>query len=712
MADVNVNFVLGNDEPIRADFQLEPDVTYTAEIVTSTMSGNHPELRGRDLPNQHPMGAITGLEDALEGLSDDITAENNRAIEAEEALDNKIDSEADTRADEITRVEGLISDEETRAKGVEQNLASSIDSNHQAISNHVSNKNNPHEVTKSQVGLGNCDNTSDANKPISTATQTALDKKVSKVSIANRVYGTNSVGGQTTYDIDSFGKVDDVKVGSTSVVTNKVANLGTMAGESTSDYSTTAQASLLYATAAQGALASSAVQPEDLATVATSGSYADLTDKPTNFVTLNTEQVITGNKTFSGIFRYPAGKTYVTTGNGGTSLGYWTYDIDGGSNITFQTMTASTRDINFKTNNGGKLKYNSSEVAKKTDINNGTLTIQVNSVDVGEFTANQSTATTANITVPTDTSDLTNGADYQTGTDVANAVAVETTNRENADIALQGQIDAITASSDVKDIVGTYAELQAYDTTTLGNNDIVKVLQDEHENDETTYYRWVITGGVGAWSLIGSEGPYYTISSANSTFVTKTTEVNGHALSGNIALTASDVGALPDNTVIPTVNNGQLSVSVNGTSVGTFTANQSGNTAVSITVPTDTSDLTNGAGYITGITSGDVTTALGYTPYDDTNPDGFITGISSGDVTTALGYTPADSASLAAVATSGDYADLINTPTVDQVYDGTSSNAQSGIAVASAISTKQDSATALTTTNTYYDSATSTLYIG
>lgn len=45
---------------------------------------------------------------------------------------------------------------------------------------HVANKNNPHSVTKSQVGLGNVNNTSDANKPISTATQTALDNKVDK----------------------------------------------------------------------------------------------------------------------------------------------------------------------------------------------------------------------------------------------------------------------------------------------------------------------------------------------------------------------------------------------------------------------------------------------------------------------------------------------------------------------------------------------------
>ncbi len=33
---------------------------------------------------------------------------------------------------------------------------------------------NPHSVTKDQVGLGNCDNTSDANKPVSTAQDTAI----------------------------------------------------------------------------------------------------------------------------------------------------------------------------------------------------------------------------------------------------------------------------------------------------------------------------------------------------------------------------------------------------------------------------------------------------------------------------------------------------------------------------------------------------------
>ena len=52
------------------------------------------------------------------------------------------------------------------------------------ISNHTSRTDNPHSVTAAQVGLGNCDNTSDANKPVSTATQDALDLKVNTADLA------------------------------------------------------------------------------------------------------------------------------------------------------------------------------------------------------------------------------------------------------------------------------------------------------------------------------------------------------------------------------------------------------------------------------------------------------------------------------------------------------------------------------------------------
>jgi len=54
------------------------------------------------------------------------------------------------------------------------------------IQRHISSTSNPHSVTKTQVGLGSVDNTSDANKPVSTAQQTALDGKQSAL-----VSGTN-----------------------------------------------------------------------------------------------------------------------------------------------------------------------------------------------------------------------------------------------------------------------------------------------------------------------------------------------------------------------------------------------------------------------------------------------------------------------------------------------------------------------------------------
>ena len=43
------------------------------------------------------------------------------------------------------------------------------------LNTHILDKNNPHQVTKTQVGLSNVDNTSDIDKPISTAVQSALD---------------------------------------------------------------------------------------------------------------------------------------------------------------------------------------------------------------------------------------------------------------------------------------------------------------------------------------------------------------------------------------------------------------------------------------------------------------------------------------------------------------------------------------------------------
>lgn len=65
---------------------------------------------------------------------------------------------------------------------------------------HEADHANPHVVTKAQVGLGNCDNTSDADKPVSTAQQTALDGKVAIIPVTSGVkFYSQSSGGTSLY---------------------------------------------------------------------------------------------------------------------------------------------------------------------------------------------------------------------------------------------------------------------------------------------------------------------------------------------------------------------------------------------------------------------------------------------------------------------------------------------------------------------------------
>ena len=73
----------------------------------------------------------------------------------------------------------MSSADKTKLNGLKDQagITSDINAVQTNLETHINNKSNPHEVTKDQVGLSNVDNTSDANKPISTATQNALNSK-------------------------------------------------------------------------------------------------------------------------------------------------------------------------------------------------------------------------------------------------------------------------------------------------------------------------------------------------------------------------------------------------------------------------------------------------------------------------------------------------------------------------------------------------------
>lgn len=150
-------------------------------------------------------------DDALkEELKAVIEAEKEELSGADITLQNNITKEVNDRKGEITRVEKLISDEAATRAQADTDTNAKIDS-------HIANKSNPHGVTKAQVGLGNVNNTSDADKPVSTAQATAIaDAKAA---------GTNAQTNLTTHTRDTSNphqvNRDQIGLGSTQEITFK-----------------------------------------------------------------------------------------------------------------------------------------------------------------------------------------------------------------------------------------------------------------------------------------------------------------------------------------------------------------------------------------------------------------------------------------------------------------------------------------------------------
>lgn len=91
----------------------------------------------------------TNLDNTVQGLANEITNRTNAINALRTELKTYIDNQISDTGSDVTALETK-------------------------VNNHIANKSNPHGVTKSQVGLGNVNNTSDANKPVSTAQAAAI----------------------------------------------------------------------------------------------------------------------------------------------------------------------------------------------------------------------------------------------------------------------------------------------------------------------------------------------------------------------------------------------------------------------------------------------------------------------------------------------------------------------------------------------------------
>lgn len=115
-------------------------------------------------------------------------------------------------------------------------------------------------------------------------------------------------------------------------------------------------------------------------------------------------------------------------------------------------------------------------------------------------------------------------------------------------------IDEIEQRSDVVDVVGTYAELEAYDTSHLAPNSLIKVINDETHDNEITYYRWVITENVGAWVYVASEGAYYTTTQID-TMLANYVTLDGNQTITGIKTFTDEIDIIHEETTHKIVNN-------------------------------------------------------------------------------------------------------------------------------------------------------------
>lgn len=91
----------------------------------------------------------TNLDNTVQGLANEITNRTNAINTLRTELKTYIDEAVGNTDTDLTALETK-------------------------VNQHIANKSNPHGVTKAQVGLGNVNNTSDADKPVSTAQATAI----------------------------------------------------------------------------------------------------------------------------------------------------------------------------------------------------------------------------------------------------------------------------------------------------------------------------------------------------------------------------------------------------------------------------------------------------------------------------------------------------------------------------------------------------------
>jgi len=164
--DANTSAIAGLDSTYATDAQLSS----VSGALASDVAANASAIAGLD----STYATDAALSSVSGALASDVAA-NASAIAG---LDSTYATDAQLSSVSAS-LQGRVATNEAAIAGLDSTYATDA-----ALSAHATATDNPHSVTKAQVGLGNVDNTSDLNKPISTATQTALNLKGSAADVS------------------------------------------------------------------------------------------------------------------------------------------------------------------------------------------------------------------------------------------------------------------------------------------------------------------------------------------------------------------------------------------------------------------------------------------------------------------------------------------------------------------------------------------------
>ena len=199
-------------------------------------------------------------------------------------------------------------------------------------------------------------------------------------------------------------------------------------------------------------------------------------------------------------------------------------------------------------------------------VNDGTLTIQKNGTNVATFTANQSTAATANITVPTAVSELTNDSGYLTSSSNLDASKLTSGTVDIARLP-QGALERLVkVANEAARYALTTADVQLGDTVQQLDTGIMYVVTDTDHLDSAAGYTEYTAGTAASvpWSGVTGKPTFAAVATSGA---------------------YSDLTGTP---TIPTVNNATLTIQRNGTTLDTFTANASVDKTINISTTDDT----------------------------------------------------------------------------------------------------------------------------